>query len=231
MPSFPVFQGNCPRNVAKDAKYTVRTGKNGTPVVALVFRSQEDERWYMTNEEHPELVQKVNQVKLSLGLPPNGSFYINEYKQVIVPSAQGTDYYFAGIYEKPLRFEFEGNILSGEPVDLQGNPLSPGDKWVGPHPGIRYKLCAGGRDICYTFQPRPNVEKDMKLSAVIGKEAASAIAQRLVAVRGFQGGRFYVNEFCSAFTPVQEGLETKYYYVGQLDLAQWFPAPHQQAGE
>ncbi len=61
---------------------------------------------------------------------------------------------------KRLRFEFESKILSGEPIDLQSNPLSPGDAWVGPHPGIPYKLKAGGKDIEYSFSPRPNVEKN-----------------------------------------------------------------------
>lgn len=224
---FPVFQGNCPRTVSRDAKYTVRSGQNGNPVVGLVYRSQDEERWYMSNEEHPELVQKVNQVKLSLGLPPNGAFYINEYKQVLVPSVQGRDYYFAGKYEAPLRFEFEGKILSGEPVDLQGKPLVPGDQWVGPHPGIPYKLCAGGRDIYYTIEPRPNVEKDLKLSKVLGVEAAYALVQSILSVIGFQGGRFYVNEFCSIFAPTHGQGDVSYNYIGQLDLSQWFPAPHQ----
>jgi hypothetical protein len=231
MTAFPVFQGNCPRNVARDAKYTVRTWQNGNPVVVLVYRSQDNERFYMTNEEHPELIDKVNKVKLFLGLPPNGLFYINEYKQVLVPCADGANYYLAGTYEKPLRFEFEGKIFSGEPVDSGGQPLRPGDKWIGPHPGIPYILSAGGKDIYYTFQPRQNVEKDMSLSDAIGKEAAWSVAQRIAAVKGLQGGRFYVNEFCSIFTPIQEGFDTNYYYIGQLDLSKWFPAPHQQIGE
>ncbi len=64
------------------------------------------------------------------------SFYINEYKQVVVPAVGSEDYFLAGEYRKPLRFEFEGKIISGEAVDLEGHPLSPGDTWVGPHPGI-----------------------------------------------------------------------------------------------
>src|SRR5262245_57494415 len=146
MATFPRFEGNCPRNVAKDAKYGVRTAKEG-PVVALTYRAQEDERWYVTTEKHAELVRMVNAVKLSLGLPPNGAFYINEYKQVIVPTTGSEDYRLAGKYVPPLRFEFEGKILSGEAIDLQGNPLTPGDTWTGPHPGIPYLLSAGGDDI------------------------------------------------------------------------------------
>lgn len=225
MATFPRFEGNCPRNVAKDAKYSVRTGKGG-PVVALTYRAQEDERWYATTERHPELVRMVNAVKLSLGLPPNGAFYINEYKQVIVPTTGSEDYFLAGKYEQPLRFEFEGKVLSGEAIDLQGNPLTPGDTWTGPHPGIPYLLSAGGDDIKYTVQPRPNVEKDLKLSKVIGRDAAQAITSRIRSVKGYAGGRFYVNEFRTMFAPVQETMEWRYVYVGQLDLAPWFAEPH-----
>ena len=43
MAKFLRFEGNCPRNVAKDAKYSVRTEKGGS-VVALTYRAQDDER-------------------------------------------------------------------------------------------------------------------------------------------------------------------------------------------
>jgi len=71
---------DCPGNVAKDAKYTVRSGPTG-PIVALTYNTKDDEKWYMATESHPELVAKVNDVKTAHGHAPNGSFYINEYKQ------------------------------------------------------------------------------------------------------------------------------------------------------
>lgn len=230
MATFPRFEGNCPRNVAKDAKYGVRTGKEGL-VVALTYRALEDERWYATTEKHPELVRMVNAVKLSQGLPSNGAFYINEYKQVIVPTAGSNSYFLAGWYDQPLRFEFDEKILSGEPLDLAGMPLSPGDAWTGPHPGIPYVLSAGGEDVKYTIEPRPNVEKELKLSKAIGPDGARAVAARIRSVKGFAGGRFYVNEFRTLFAPIQEGREWRYLYVGQLDLSAWFPAPHSGAGQ
>lgn len=225
MPTFPRFEGNCPRNVSRDAKYSVRSGADG-PVVALTYRAQDDERWYATTEKHPELVRMVNAVKLSRGLPPNGAFYINEYHQVIVPTVGSDDYYLAGKYSQPLRFEFEGRILSGEPVSLEGLPLTPGDTWTGPHPGIPYLLSAGGDDVRYTIQPRPNVEKDVKLSKIIGREAAQSVTSLIRSVKGYAGGRFYVNEFRTIFAPVQEAREWRYVYVGQLDPSTWFPEPH-----
>ena len=232
MAEYPLFPGNCPRNVVKDAKYSVRTdtttgGQRGA-VITLVFRAAEDERWYATTDAHPNLVNMVNAVKLGLGLPPNGAFYINEYKQVIVPTAASDRYYYAGQYEEPLRFEFEDKVLSGDAVDLDGHPLSPGDTWVGPHPGIRYKLTAGGSDIAYTTHPRPRVEKTLSLSALIGADRAAAVAARIRDVKGFAGGRFYVNEFRTIFSRVSEGQEWRYVYIGRLDMENWFPTPQIQ---
>jgi hypothetical protein len=75
--SFPLFKGNCPHNVNKDAKYTVRSSKNGN-VIAIVYANEDGELWYATTEEHPELVEMVNKVKIEDSGMPNGSFYINE---------------------------------------------------------------------------------------------------------------------------------------------------------
>jgi hypothetical protein len=83
-------------------------------------------------------------------------------------------------------------------------------------------LAAGGDDIRYTIQPRPNVEKDVKLSNVIGPAAGRAAAANIRSVKGYAGGRFYVNEFRTVFAPIQEDGEWRYVYVGQLDLAAWF---------
>jgi hypothetical protein len=210
--------------VAKDAKYSVKSGK-GNPVVALTFNTDDDERWYVTTEDHPELVNMVNRVKRDISGKPFGSFYINEYKQVLVPAVDSDQYFLAGKYEPPLRFEFEGKVISGEPIDLEGNPLSPGDTWVGPHPGIPYTLCAGGNDIKYTTQPRPNVEKTVKLSKVLNPEEAQKVASQISQFKGHFGGRFYVNEFCSIFAPILEGHELRYVYIGRIDLERWFPPP------
>jgi hypothetical protein len=221
MSTFPKFKGNCPRNVAKDAKYTVKSGK-GKPVIALTYNTGDDERWYITTEDHIDLVNMVNNVKLEVSGKPFGSFYINEYKQVLVPAVGSDSYFLAGEYENPLRFEFEGKVISGEPIDLGGQPISPGDLWVGPHAGIPYTLSAGGKDIKFTTVPRPNVEKTVKLSKIIGFEKAESVASKIQAFKGFAGGRFYVNEFCSIFAPIQEGYEWNYLYLGQLDLDTWF---------
>ena len=52
-----------------------------------------------------------------------------------------------------------------------------------------------------------------------------SIAAMMRAHKGYSGGRFYVNEFRAIFAPIQEGYEWQYIYVGELDLAKWFPMP------
>src|SRR6266516_591011 len=127
------FDGNCPKNESRDAKYAIRTDRDGL-VVALTYVSAIGERWLATTVDHPDLVDMVNRVKTKMGDAPNGPFYINEYGQVIVPVGPSATYYLAGDYDMPLRFEFENKILSGEGLDDDGRPLEPGDLWTGPHP-------------------------------------------------------------------------------------------------
>lgn len=222
MSTFTMFPGNCPRNVSKDAKYGVH-GMDAR--IRLIYCTADGVRWHMTTEAHPELAEMVNDVKRMHGSGPNGPFYINEYKQVIVPVGEEAQYYFAGIYDRPLQFEFEGKTISGEPIDLDGNQLRPGDTWTGPHAGIPYVLTASGDDVYYRTFPRPDVEKRVRLSAERGRATAQQIARLLSGFKGSGGGRFYVNEFRSVFTPLNglEGLQ--YIYIGQINLDIWFPDP------
>ena len=58
------FNGNCPSNVNKDAKYTVKL-EQGEYVVGIFYRSSDGELWYPTSGNHPELVEMVNKVKFT----------------------------------------------------------------------------------------------------------------------------------------------------------------------
>ena len=224
--SFPAFTGNCPRNVSKDAKYSIRARGGGDSVVTLTYEAANGERWYPSTRDHPDLVAAVNSVKLAQGQAPGGQFYINEYGQVLVPVADGTYYVATESYDAPLEFQFEGKTLSGLGVDLEGRPLEPGDLWVGPHPGIPYKLRAGGGDIYYASHPRPFVERKMWLSGPVGPDAARALASRIQQVKGWHGGRFYINEWWEMFAPVDGRGSLEYRYIGHLDESDrtsWFP--------
>ena len=222
--SYSLYRGNCPKSVSKDAKYVVRSNK-GKAVVAVTYVATNEERWLATTEEHPDLVRIVNDIKVGEGGSPNGPFYINEHGQVIVPVGQDATYYLADEeYDMPLRFEFEGNVISGEGIDLQGNPLVPEHIWSGPHPGIPYILEAGAGDIRYESNFRPNVTSRVKLSSHIKQEQAKSMAKRITAVKGWAGGRFYVNEWRQMFAPVSGASGLDYVYIGYLDGEDpWFP--------
>lgn len=226
MTEFIRFRGNCPTNVSRDAKYSVRY-EEGDYVVGVVYRSDEGEIWYPISGEHPDLVEMVNAIKVHYNGQPGGAFYINEYKQVIVPAGGNGEYYLAGEYEQELKFELEGKIFSGSGLTPDGKQMQPGDKWEGIHPGIPYTLAASGKDIYFRYEARPRVEKEERLSRVIGKTKAAAVAKMIADVKGKSGGRFYINEFRQMFTPKDGEYGVEYIYIGKLeDMKNWFPKPH-----
>lgn len=223
--SYTIYGGNCPKSVSKDAKYAIRSDM-GRSVVAVIYMASNGEQWLATTEERPDLVQIVNDIKVGVGGTPNGPFYINEFGQVIVPVGQSATYYLADQeFDMPLQFEFEGNIISGEDIDFQGNQLEPGSLWAGPHPGIPYILEPGGRDIRYDSNPRPRVTKKVALSSHVGQDEAMSMAKRISQIKGWAGGRFYINEWKAIFAPVEgTSREYIYKYVGHLeDDDPWFP--------
>jgi hypothetical protein len=223
---FLVFEGNRPKNVSRDAKYAVRSGPSG-PVVGLLYRNANGEQWHPTTEAHPRLVEMVNAVKTQVGDAPNGPFYINEYGQVIVPVGRDVEYYLAGTYEDPVEFEFEGHVLSGRGVDLDGTPFEPGETWTGPHPGIPYILEAGGGEVRYEAVVRKDVTRKVRLSQHVDAMAAKAFADRIQEVKGWAGGRFYVNEWREIFAPVSSETVLRYVYIGHLGMDEpWFREPH-----
>jgi hypothetical protein len=197
----PIFNGNCPKNVSRDAKYSVRTHQ-GKMVVGLLYETDNDERWHMSNGDHDQLVAMVNDVKTSVGGQPGGPFYINEYDQVIVPAGPDSRYYLAGEYEDPVRFIFEGQVIGGDGLDVNGSPLDSGDTWSGPHPGIPYVLKAGGGDIYYVSQLREDVTRKVVLSKQRGAAAA---------------------KWREIFAPLNAQDGITYRYIGHLELDDpWF---------
>ncbi len=219
------FNGNCPRLAPKEAKYSIRW-RQGQQVVSLVYRLSRSEVEILSTDRHDELILMVNTIKEEFANATGGAFYINEWHQVIVPVSGRHEYYYAGEYHNLLEFEFEGRTLSGKPVGWDNQPLRPGELWGGPHPGIPYKLRAGGRDIYYELQVTPTRIRTISLSEHVGKEAAQQMAARIRAVKSDLGGRFYVNEWRAIFAPLAEENLIKYVYVGQLEEGDpWFAKP------
>jgi hypothetical protein len=238
-----LYRGVWPQNVSKLAKYSIRLA-NGTWKISVLYEAGDGLKYLAIEETGDILVQRINQVKSDLQKQQGGAFYVNEYRHIIVPVASdspnsgvGSYYYYAGKLVTDFTFKFEGNLLTTKPIRSDGTPLKPGDRWVGPRPGIPYVLAAGGGDIYYESpaltedtppKVRPMMTRKVKLSKVIDDKSAVARAVRpLVSIRGHQGGRFYVNEHSAMFTPIGkgDGNGIDYYYCGQIERDDWFPEP------
>ena len=238
MPEHLLYRGLWPQNVSKLAKYGVRMIDREWKVT-VNYDLGEGLMHLAVEGGDSDIVDRVNQIKEAADGQSGGVFYINEYHHLIVPVARdGTSHYFyGGPVEPTFTFEFEGSPLTNRPVARDGEALSPGDPWAGPRPGIPYVLAAGGNDIYFetpaltdTDPPsvRPGVTRQVKLSKVLRDRALVARAVRVIReVRGHQGGRFYVNEHGSVFTPVDrgDGNGLNYIYCGQIDPGAWFPEP------
>lgn len=223
------FLGNRATSVVKQGKYRI-SNKIGQPVVEVVIETSDDMRIYPSSSAHPELVEMVNRVKREAGLGECGQFYINEYRQVIVPATnddgdRSVEYYLAGEYTKDIVLTLDGEEFSGRPIDSAGRLLAPGDSWSGrPRPGIRYKLKAGGADIEFAVKISPGREKIWKLSKVTGPTTAKKTAAKIARVKGNRGGSFFVNEYRAIFCPVRETDFTEWQFVGLLtEEDPWFP--------
>lgn len=222
------FTGNCPESVRRDARYRIRLDK-GAYVVGISYTTGDGEIWTPTTTEHPELVEMVNRVKRAINDQPGGGFYINEFRQVIVPAGREGKYYLAGEYEAPLSFKIKDDsgrdvVISGRAEDWNGRPLNPGDEWTGCMMGIPYVLTAKGGDIRFEIKLSENHFLRIPLSRVTDPVRARALARRLAQIIGNEnGGRFYINDMREMFKPVGTTL-VSYIYLGELRSDDpWFP--------
>ena len=235
-----LYRGLWPQVIGKSAKYAVRN-IDGEWKVTINYDIGEGLRYLAVDRGGKEIALAVNRIKMAVVGQEGGAFYINEYKHLLVPvkKKNTSHYYIAGKLDSgfDFDFDFEGHQLTTKPVDLDGNPLSSGDKWVGPRPGIPYVLAAGGKDIRYDTpaltdsnppEVRENVTHIIQLSKLLNDQTLLAKAiQPILDIRGSQGGKFYVNEHSAIFTPVDrgDGDGLNYFYCGQIDLNAWFPEP------
>ena len=209
------YPGNQKKGVSKTARYSITAdGK-----VRLVYPIDHRDRALLTTEEHPALVRLVNDLREDMFGRPGGSFVINEFQHVLVPDGKGHAY-LAGQYREMLEFAFDGQTIS--PVAPAG--LNPGDTWSGPRVGIKYVIAAGGRDVYYEYEPRPQVLRKVKLSDEIGAAAAARLIKDVL-VHKREGGGLYINEAGEFFAPIQQGEQWVATYLGSLGDRDWFPEP------
>lgn len=195
--------------------------------IRLVYRVSNREKELLTTDRHDELVEMVNQVKLELTGSPGGAFYINEYRDVLVPDTINGGCVYAGNYTRDLEFDYNGTRITPRPP----HDLSPGDPWLGPHVGIRYTLMAGGGEIRYELKSGRTIRAHW-LSDDVGRQRADELARRIATIKGNSGGRFYINEACEMFAPLggEEG-GVDYIYLGPLEDSAWFHAPEVDRGD
>ncbi|MCH8474948.1 MAG: hypothetical protein LAT55_06945 [Opitutales bacterium] len=218
------FEGNVSSNVGKQGKYRVKHD-NGHFSVSVIIETEDGIINYPSSSDHRDLIKMVNMVKSYFNEVEGGSFYINEYGQVIVPAGDPLEYYYAGEYLQPIILSLDGEEFNGLPHDQEGNPLSPGGNWQGkPRPGIKYTLKAGGSDIEYRRKISPGREQRIKLSSKIGPAAAKKIARKISRYKGNSGGAFYVNEYRVLFGPKLKEDGYNYLFFGVLtEKDPWFP--------
>lgn len=161
----------------------------------------------------PELVEAVNRAKRAGGQSDGGSFVINEYGHVLVPTGRGA--FCVGALDGVPTFRQGEHVLTPEPDGLQ-----PGDMWTGLLAGVRYRLKAGGNDIEYERADGRLV----RLSEAIGTSTASSTASSFARIKS-GGGRLYVNEAGVVTSPMQRGRTWVDVFVGRIDRERWFPAP------
>ena len=242
MRTLSLYRGLWPQNVSRLAKYAVRLIE-GEWKVTVLYDVGDGLRYLAVEGGAPDIAARVNGVKTAVRDEPGGAFYVNEYRHILVPVTAnagvgpGSQYYSAGRLDNDFRFEYQGQALTGRPVRPDGTPLKPEDRWIGPRPGIPYVLAAGGGDIYYETPAltdedppsiRPMMTRRVQLSRVIKDKSLLRSAVGLIsAVRGYQGGRFYVNEYGAIFTPVdaEDGNGIDYVYCGQINPSLWFPEP------
>jgi hypothetical protein len=236
------YRGVWPQNVSKLAKYAVRF-LEGEWKVTVLYDAGDGLRYLAVEGGAADVASRVNAVKTALQNQPGGAFYVNEFRHIVVPvaaegtAAAGSHYYMAGRLEPDFRFEFDGQPLTARPFRPDGTALQRGDRWVGPRPGIPYVLAAGAADIYYETPALtdddppavlPMTTRKVQLSKVLGdKPLLRTALTSISAVKGHQGGRFYVNEHGAMFTPVDggDGNGIDYVYCGQIDRSAWFPEP------
>jgi len=166
--------------------------------------------------EVEELVDAVNKAKVRLSSSKGGSFCINEFGQVIVPSGHGDG-------NRLLVGEVSGNLLfedaDGEIIDMaDDSSLYTGDRWEKPYVGMQYNLSRGSYIYYY----------DNEDGSIYPPVQDDDLVRKLRRVRRYGPVRFIVNSYGLVLTKVPEGEFSREndswvpVYVGRINKNRWF---------
>jgi hypothetical protein len=176
--------------------------------------------WFDENAAVSELAGAVSRVELRFNGAAGGSFTVNEWGQVIVPSVLGDRRrYFAGVLQG------EWHLLDPDdgrrPVSLEDDEdFGCGDPWERPYVGVPYHL-SRGRHI-YFVHRAPHGD-----SVQHPPHQDQELIEALLEIRHRGPVKFIVNPFGLVLTKrptSQEWDEEKWdpVYVGRIDYQQWF---------
>jgi hypothetical protein len=163
------------------------------------------------------LAQAVNRGKRLLGAPIGGSFLINEFGQVLVPSSAG-DGRVALVGEWDGALEF-ADTLRGGVFDLApAKPLVGGDRWDLPYLGVPYHLNLRG-EIYFWNQDAHAAAK--QLPPVQDHDLIDALRS----LRPYGAVRFVVG--CGGLVLTKTPAASRWTiwearYVGRIDFERWF---------
>ncbi len=214
-----LFVGNAGIKPGSDKRYHLRY-KRGALVIQADYITDEGIFELDVLGQHDALISALEAIR-----PGGGSFRITEHHNIILPVTEHgiTTHHTVGKYSLPIRFDFEGRILSGEAVSPDGEILEPGNLWLGIKAGVRYVLSADRNDVYYERPINNGIRKE-RLSDELGRNTARVIAKCIAGIKG-PGGGFYVNEFQEIFGP-PAGQADPFLYFGKIDFHNWFPDPH-----
>lgn len=195
--------------------------------ILVVWHVDNDTKLILQAKKSPEiekLAQAVNEAKQIMGSYGGGVFSINEFGQVIVPSADGDG---RRIYVG----EIEGKILLKNPyedsrssrwIDISDDSnFKLGDLWPYPYLGIVYRLSNNNR-IYYVE------ESEDERRAVFPVTQDEVLVKKIRTIRKYGFVRFIVNPYGIVLTkkPTISGSdyteEWQSIYVGRIDYNKWF---------
>ena len=160
-----------------------------------------------------ELANSVNSVKNTYHFNDGGSFLINEFGQVIVPTI-GDGRVLVGEIDGKILFE---NVLNGGLIDLSDTSnISFGDPWTLPYIGIPYNYDPSGGVL---FQERKGTFREFATNQ------DSDLNSKLHRIRNGEYCRFIVNPWGVVLTkkpPYLYGGQWESVYVGKINYDMWF---------
>lgn len=163
------------------------------------------------------LARSVNQAKRQMGGQNGGSFLINEFGQVLVPSSRGNgERRFAGTWIGQLKFS--NPFFPQEDLVLTNDRgLSPGDSWLGPYVGMMYQL-SRRQEIYFWHQTGDEACK------LVPTHQDQRLIRALKSIRGSNGCRFLVNPGGIVLTQKQNPRTQRWspVYVGRINSQMWF---------